>query len=225
MSRTTERAKLFLEPSELERLHKIAGSRTAPFREIQRANVMILYSQGLGFNEIKRRLGVSRPTIYKCVDKALAMGIEAGLKDTYHRPKPPVIDEAAKAWVIDLACSKPTVHGYAAEVWTRQSLANHARQHGPAAGHPSLARAAKATIQRILSEHPLRPHKIAYYLERRDPEFEAKMREVLVVYKEVNLRNDTKDESDTTPPIITLSVDEKPGVQAIANTAPDQMPN
>ena len=225
MARSSTRAKLILEPAKLRELQRIAASRTAPLREIQRANILIKYAQGLNICEVQQQAKVSRPTIYKCLDKALAMGVDAGLKDAYHRPKPPVIDEAAKAWVISLACTKPTDHGYAAQLWTRQALAAHARQHGPAAGHPSLARAAKATIQRILDSHPLRPHKIAYYLERRDPEFERKMREVLVVYQEVNLVNDAPRAQTGQPPTFTVSVDEKPGVQAIRNTAPDRPPN
>lgn len=52
-------------------------------------------------------LGVSRLTIYKCIDKALAAGVAAGLRDRYHRPHAPEITEAAKAWVVDLACRKP----------------------------------------------------------------------------------------------------------------------
>ena len=225
MARSSSRSKLVLQPNQLRELQKIAASRTAPLREIQRANILLKYAQGLNICEIQQQAKVSRPTIYKCLDKALAMGVDAGLKDTYHRPRPHVIDEAAKAWVISLACTKPTAHGYAAEMWTRQALAAHARTHGPDAGHPSLARAAKATIQRILDGHPLRPHKMAYYLERRDPDFESKMHEVLVVYQEVNLVNDTPDAQNGQPMIITVSVDEKPGVQAIANTAPDLPPD
>jgi transposase len=150
----------------------------------------------------------------------LAVGIEEGLKDKYHRAREPVITEEAKAWVINLACSKPTEHGYAAEMWTRSALADHARNYGPQAGHDCLQKAAKATIQRILDEHPLRPHKMAYYLEKRDPEFDQKMADVLCVYKEVNLQN----EAGSAAPVITVSVDEKPGVQAIRNIAPDVMP-
>jgi len=48
--------------------------------------------------------------------------------------------------------------GYAAELWTRNSLAKYVREHARSAGHPALARAAKATIQRILSEEELQPH-------------------------------------------------------------------
>jgi transposase len=84
-----------------------------------------------------------------------------------------------------------------------------------------LNRAAKATVQRILAAQPLHPEKVKYYLERRDPEFEAKMREVLLVYQEVALQNQN---GVLAPLVITVSVDEKPGLQALANTAPDLPP-
>jgi transposase len=201
-------------------LQQIANSRKAPLREVQRANILLRYAEGIPIMHIEKTLHMSRPTIYKWIDKALAVGIEEGLKDKYHRAKEPVITEEAKAWVINLACSKPTEHGYAAEMWTRSALADHARNYGPQAGHDCLQKAAKATIQRILDEHPLRPHKMAYYLEKRDPEFDQKMADVLCVYKEVNLQN----EAGSAAPVITVSVDEKPGVQAIRNIAPDVMP-
>ena len=93
------------------------------------------------------------------------MGIVEGLKDKYHRPQEPVITEEAKAWVINLACKKPTDYGYASEMWTRSALADHVRKYALEAGYDCLKKAVKATIQRILGEHPIRPHKIAYYLE------------------------------------------------------------
>lgn len=58
-------------------------------------------------------------------------------------------------------------------------------------------------------------------IERRDPEFEAKMREVLLVYQEVALQNQN---GGMIPVLVTVSIDEKPGLQAIANTAPDLPP-
>jgi hypothetical protein len=64
-------------------------------------------------------------------------------------------------------------------------LARHSREHGPAAGHASLARIAQGTVCKLLAEPEVKPHKVRYYLERRDPEFEAKMAEVLCVYQEV----------------------------------------
>lgn len=151
------------------------------------------------------------------------MGAMAALKDQYHRPQPPRIGEDAKAWVVHLACSKPKDLGYAAEVWSRQALAGHVREHAVAAGFPALSRAAKATVHRILAEQPLHPEKVKYYLERRDPEFEPKMRQVLVIYREVALQNQASG-SPVASNVVTVSVDEKPGVQAIANTAPDRPP-
>ena len=165
---------------------------------------------------------MTRKSVGKWIEKALEMGVAAALKDAYHRPKAPVITEEAKAWVVHLACSKPKALGYAAEVWTRRLLAKHVREHAVEAGHPSLSRAAKATVQRILAEQPLHPEKVKYYLERRDPDFMAKMREILLVYQEVALQN--QNDGGLTPVIVTVSVDEKPGLQAIANTAPDLPP-
>jgi len=223
MPRKSQKAKLILSKEAREQLQKIAQSRTSPVREVQRANILLRYSEGMIITDIEKKVHVSRPSIYKWIEKALAMGTDEGLKDKYHRPKEPVITEEAKAWVVNLACKKPTDYGYAAEMWTRRALAEHARKYGPVAGHDCLKKAAKATIQRILDEHPVRPHKMAYYLERRDLEFEKKMEEVLCVYKEVALQNKAAQLGDV-PSIITVSIDEKPGVQAIKNVAPDIMP-
>ena len=226
MARKTKRAPLILSAKERNKLEQLSKSRKAPLREIQRANILLQYADSLPILQIQQRLNVSRPTIYKCIDKALAAGVDSGLKDRYHRPFDPIIDDAAKAWVINLACTKPKDHHLAAELWTYSALAKYTREHAPASGHPSLSKAVKATIWRILSANEIRPHKIKYYLERRDPDFERKMQEVLVVYQEVNLQNDKDKEADTTihPKIITVSVDEKPGVQAIDTVAPDLPP-
>jgi transposase len=107
MGRKSERAALVLTEEERKRLSVLAASRTAAIREVERAGVLLKYAQGLSISEMHRQLGVSRPTIYKCVDKALAAGVEAGLKDTYHRPRAPEITEEAKAWVVSIACTKP----------------------------------------------------------------------------------------------------------------------
>ena len=201
-------------------------SRVASVREVERAQILLHYHAGNNPSAIQRAIKSSRVTIYHCLHKALEMGVEAGLKDAFHRPKEPVITSLDKAWVVHLACTKPKELGYAAELWTRQALADHVRQHAHIASHPSLNRAAKATVQRILEEHQLQPHKVTYYLERRDPEFESKMKEVLLVYQEVMLQNQAaaRTLSDVAPSMITVSIDEKPGVQATENTAPDLPP-
>jgi transposase len=172
---------------------------------------------------------VSRPTIYKCLDKALAAGIAAGLCDTYHCPKVPEIGDDAKSWVVSIACTKPKDHGLAAELWTLSQLAKFVGEGAEKAGFPRLTKASKTTVWRILDEHEIKPHRIRYYLERRDPNFDSKMREVLMVYQEVYLQNAmpkvaAANTAESAHPVITVSVDEKPGIQAVATVAPDLPP-
>ena len=224
MARKTGRAALVISVGEREKLERLKDSRKAPKRETERAAILLRYSAGESPTMIQRHLGISRPTIYKCIDKALAAGAQSGLKDRYHRPKEPVITPEAKAWVLNLACTKPKDHELAAELWTLSALARYTREHAGAQGHGSLARAGKATIWRILHGGQIKPQKVQYYLEGRDAQFEEKMREVLMVYQEVNLQNAARASGEDAASVITVSVDEKPGVQAIANTAPDLPP-
>ncbi len=223
MARRSERARLLLDEEERERLKQLAGSRTAPKREVERADILLRFARGESITDIQKKVGASRPTIYKCIDKALAAGIETGLKDTFHRPKAPDITPEASGWVVSLACTKPKDLGLAAELWTISALASYVREHAPAADHPSLSRASKSTVWRILNAHEIKPHRIRYYLERRDEQFEEKMREILMIYREIAM-----DLEAATPegarPVYTVSVDEKPGVQALATSAPDLPP-
>lgn len=223
MARKTKRSPLFLKEEQLKELNRISQSRTAPAQEIQRAKMLLSYYGKPNISEVARRVGVVRDTVYKCIDKALEMGVEKALKDLYHRPKEPTITMEAKAWFVNIACSKPKDFGMAAELWTQKALADYARKHAQEAGHPSLGQAGKATVNRILKNQTLQPHKVKYYLEKRDPAFESKMKEVLLVYQEVHLEN-TSQNSDNKKQVYTVCVDEKPGVQAIANVAPDLPP-
>lgn len=222
MARKTQRAELSLSIEQRSKLEQISKSRKASLREVQRSQVLLHYTDKVPISQIQDLVKVSRPTIYKCIDKALAAGPDAGLRDHYHRPFDPSITSEAKAWVVNLACTKPKDHGLAAELWTLKELAKYSRTYAPEAGHECLSKAAKATIWRILTADAVKPHKIEYYLERRDPAFEQKMQEVLMVYQEVNLQNDLKENAFSS--LITVSVDEKPGVQAIQNIAPDLPP-
>ncbi len=224
MARKSKRASLVLSDEERQRLELLSGSRTAPGREIERAKILLRYTDGVSIAGIGRELGLTRRTVYKCIDKALAAGVETGLKDKYHRPKEPEITPEAAGWVVSLACTKPKDHGLAAELWTLSALAGFVRAGAVAAGHVCLQRAAKATVWRILNAHDIKAHRIRYYLERRDAEFERKMQEVLVVYREIAMNLATANETPNQRPMYTVSVDEKPGVQALANTAPDLPP-
>jgi transposase len=141
-------------------LKDLAGSRTAAQREVERAKILLAYGEGKSPTEIHRLLGLSRPTIYKCIDKALAAGVSAGLRDRYHRPHAPQIDDAAKAWVTDLSCRQPKELGLAAELWTLSALTAYVRTHAVAAGHPRLASVGRSTVWRILEGGEIKPHRV-----------------------------------------------------------------
>jgi transposase len=224
MARKSGRAVLVLAPEQKRMLEELAGSRTAAAREVERAKVLLGYAAGTSITELRRQLGFSRPMIYRCVDKALAAGVQMGLKDKYHRPHEPEITDAAKAWVVSVACTKPKDHGLAAELWTLSALARFVSDGARAAGFDRLANAGKSTVWRILNEHDIKPHKIRYYLERRDPDFDRKMQEVLMVYRDVSIYSEGAVHDARPNAIYTVSVDEKPGVQAIGLSAPDLPP-
>ena len=193
-------------------------------REATRAKVLLKYAGGMSITRIQREVGVSRPTIYKCIDKALAAGARAGLKDRHHRPRAPEILPDAKAWAISVACQPPKALGFAAELWTLSALTKYLQGAAEAAGYPRLARISRSSVWKLLQEEELKPHRVRYYLERRDPDFDRKMREALMVYRDVYLASPEDEETATPRPVFTVSVDEKPGVQAIGNTAPDLPP-
>jgi transposase len=131
-----------------------------------------------------------------------------------------VITVEARAWLVDLACRKAKELGYPHEVWTTRLLAEHAREHGPSVGHACLSGLVQGTVCKILDAEDVKPHKVRYYLERRDPDFAPKMAEVLCVYRQVKLLK-RKPQSSA---VAIVSYDEKPGVQAIGTTAPDLPP-
>ena len=91
MSRITQRALLIPSDEERKHLESLSPTLKAPLREIQWAKTLLTYSVQRPIQDIAREIGVSRQTVYKCLDKALSMGWEAELSDFYHRPKEPVI--------------------------------------------------------------------------------------------------------------------------------------
>lgn len=224
MAGRTKRAALVLAEDERAMLKELASSRTAPIREVQRAKVLLGYAGGASISGMSNQIGLSRPAIYRCIDKALAAGVRTGLADAYRRPFEPKITADAKAWVVSIACTKPKEHGLAAELWSISQLAKFVSEHACAAGFPQLEKAGKSSVWRILDENDIKPHKIRYYLEKRDPDFDRKMQEVLMVYKEVAIGAESAGDSAGPRTVYTVSVDEKPGLQALGCTAPDLPP-
>lgn len=201
-------------------LGELAGSHTAAQREVERARILLAYADGKLPTEIQRLHGVSRPTIYKCIDKALAAGVTAGLKDRHHRAHAPQISEAAKAWVAGLACRKPKDLGLEAEAWTLATLTDYVTSHANAAGFARLASAGKATVWRILDTHALKPRSVRNFQGRRDAESRRKMAEVVLLYYDVSLRQIDAVHDALPVPLYAVSVSDRPGVQTPGTNAP-----
>ena len=179
------------------------------------------------FEEISDKLAASPSTVRLCISKCNKGGVDAALFDNQRPGRPPEVTDDAKAWIINIACRGPTEFGYAQELWTLTSLHRHIQKNAENAGYPRLATVTKPYIQKFLKEQNMKPFKIKYYSEKRDPDFETKMHEVLLVYKqsEMQFNEDgiliVPDDYKLT---ITVSYDEKPGIQAISNTAADLRP-
>jgi len=214
--RKTKKAKLNPTDDEKVDLMRIAKSNTFPHREVIRANILLQYMEGKSITGIAESLNTNRPLVERCIDKAIAFGIKTALKDLPGRGKKPVITDEAKSWVLSIACQRPVSLGYAHEVWTYSLMIKHMRKNCREAGHECLESINKGVLNKILSKGNIKPHKISYYLEKRDPDFDFKMATVLQVYKEVAIVNEQKREQGK---MTTISYDEKPGIQAIKNIA------
>src|SRR5262245_12006748 len=216
---------LSLGVEDVKRLKSIAQSRTEPASRVERARILLAYRESSSFFAVGRALGLHHQTVQRCVERAVVEGPMAVLDDRPRPGKEPIITLEARAWLTSLACRKAKDLGYPHELWTTRLLARHAREHGPADGHPCLANLAQGTVCKILDQEEVKPHKVRYYLERRDPDFAEKMAEVLCVYRKVKLlKKEAAAKNKRNDAVAVISYDEKPGIQAIATTAPDLPP-
>lgn len=214
----SRRAPLVLSPADQLWLKRLSQSRSESEARVERAQILLRYAGGETVSAIAAALHTNRPRVERTLNKALALGVCAALRDLPGRGRPMRLREADKAWVVNLACQKPKDLGYAEQVWTTRLLAQHVRRHCVAASHRHLAKLGRGTVSKILRAHAVRPHKVEYYLEGRDPEFEAKRVQVLYLYREVAVWR-----KQGPPPEVVgvLSYDEKPGIEA---TATNELP-
>src|SRR5215831_6775110 len=219
------RKPLSFTPDEMERLIRLRRSRSEERRRVLRASILLDSEGGLSDQAVADKNGVNRNTVVLCISKCLQFGLEAALADFQRPGKPAQLSDAAKAWVLYLACQKPKDLGYSYELWTYQLLTEHIRQQCLSAGYPSLQKLSRSKLHYLLTQAELRPHKVRYYVEKRDPDFEPKMANVLHLYKEVEISNDGLIRGTLKElTLVTLSYDEKSGIQALGNTSPEKSP-
>ncbi len=212
---------------EVEYLQSLIRQRTIQAQVVDRAKILLYKSQGTTNSSIAERLDVNINTVKLCLSKFKEGGIQRALFDDKRKGRPVEITDDAVAWIISIACQRPADLGYAQELWTLKNLHQYVQNHAEEAGYTRLTTITKPMIQKILKRSEIRPFKIRYYCEKRDPDFETKMHDVLVVYKQVEMQFDEDGNiivPTDSPMIHTVSCDEKPGIQAIATTSEDLRP-
>ena len=204
-------------------------ARTIQAQTVNRARILLLKADGNPIDDIADKVGLNRKSVMLCINKYLAGGVENALYDAPGRGRNAEITDDEKAWIINIACQKPVDLGYAAETWTRALLTKHINKHAESAGHIRLSTVSQSKVRTILEEADIKPNKIRYYCENRDPDFDDKMHNVLLVYKQLSFQFDENGNllpfDDEEPVTHVLSYDEKPGIQAIATTSEDLMPD
>ena len=216
-----------LSNEEREYLKLQTRARTIQAQTVTRARILLLRADSVSIDAIADKVGLNRCSVMLCLKKFKEGGIENALFDAPGRGRNAEITDEEKAWIINIACQKPIDFGYAAETWTYAKLTSHINKTAEAAGYTRLSTIHKSTVNTILDEADIKPHKITYYCENRDPDFDSKMHNVLLVYKQLEMQFDESGKliiSEDTP-IHVLSYDEKPGIQAIATTLDDLMPD
>mgnify|MGYP002508064857 FL=1 len=204
-------------------------ARTIQAQTVNRARILLLKADGRSINDIADKVGINRKSVMLCLNKYAEGGVENALFDAPGRGRNAEITDDEKAWIVNIACQKPIDFGYAAETWTYAKLTSHINKNAEAAGYARLSTIHKSTVHSILDEAEIKPFRIKYYCENRDPDFDSKMHNVLLVYKQLSMQFDENGEfipwEEDKQVIHVLSYDEKPGIQAIATTSQDLLPD
>jgi transposase len=187
-----ERTNVQLSVADRRELEAVVANRNSPQKHVWRAKIVLLTADGRGTAEIMRATGKAKTVIWRWQERFGEEGV-AGLWRDKTRPSRilPLGPEVAERIVaLTLAGPPPT-----ASHWTGTAMAK-------AAG------ISVSSVQRIWRAHGLRPHLVRQFKLSNDPQFAAKLQEIVGLY--VN------------PPdrAIVLSVDEKSQIQALDRTQP-----
>ena len=151
----------------------------------------------------------------------------AALDDRPRAGRDPVITAEAKTWLVALACRRPRSWVIPTNCGPPGCSPRMPSNTDPPLGIRAWKAGPRDGLQ-DLAEHEVKPHKVRDYLEQRDPEFEPKMAEILCVYRQVAMlrarREERGQDGGGGGTLAIVSYDEKPGIQAIATTAPDRPP-
>src|SRR4051812_32224087 len=149
-----------------ERLAAVVAGRNSPQKHVWRAGIILASAEGCGTAEIMRRAGVSKPCVWRWQRRFVEAGVDGLLRDKTRKPgKAPVAKEAVAALVERTLAEPPgeTTH------WTSRTMA-------------AVTGLAVSTVQKIWRAHGLQPHRLRSFKLSRDPQFTAKLRDVVGLY-------------------------------------------
>ena len=185
-----ERTEITLNRADRSALQTVVANRNSPQKHAWRAKIVLLSADRYGTAEIMRRTGKAKTVIWRWQERFAAEGI-AGLWRDKTRPSriPPLGPEVAER-VVTLTMAAPPPP---ATHWTGTAMAK-------AVG------ISVSSVQRIWRAHGLQPHRVRQFKLSTDPQFVAKLRDIVGLY--------------VSPPnhAIVLSVDEKSQIQALDRT-------
>src|SRR5215213_2110728 len=174
------------------RLRAIVADRGSPQKHVWRAVIILATAEGRGTAEIMRRARVSKPCVWRWQARFMAEGVDGLLRDKTRPPGTPPLPAATVERVVELTRQAPP-----GEVthWTGRAMAR-------------TVGISLSAVQGIWKAHGLVPHRVRTFKLSRDPEFIAKLRDVVGLYVH--------------PPAhaVVLSVDEKSQIQALERTRP-----
>jgi transposase len=174
------------------RLEAIVADRNRRQKHVERARIVLLSADGVGTLSIMRQVGCAKATVWRWQERFMATGVDGLLRDKSRPPGKAPLPTAVVERVVELTLGEPpgeTTH------WTGRAMAK-------AAG------ISLRSVQRIWAAHGLQPHRIRTFKLSKDPEFAAKLRDIVGLYVD--------------PPAhsLVLSVDEKSQIQALDRTQP-----
>ena len=160
-------------------LKKLSASRINEASIVEGSKILIMCSQGEKPDNIAESLSINKQKVYRIKNKALSRGIEPALQDSRRTGAP------VRSYIIRIACTKPSDPGKSYEIWTNRSPTEYIKENAPE--DYNLSNIANGTVSKILRKSRIRLYKITYYEEKTDPDFDIKDREILHVYKEVEI--------------------------------------
>ena len=221
---------------DIDALLKISKSRTIGTSYVDRARILLRKADGLSNNAIAEELQFNPKTVALWVNRYTNRSEGASmleiLRDAKGRGRKPKIKGGARIAVTTIACTDPKGLGYPEELWSKRLLAKALRENAEKLGFSSLSTICATTAYKILKESDVQPWRVQYYCEKRDPDFDNKMNNVLALYNVISQQftwDLTKKVWHFTPDgqlqgIHVLTLDEKPGIQALSSTSTVQNP-